>query len=277
MEQNQDETLSFLESISEIEVKNISQSVLTKPKISSDIIDPVFVNLEVRIPKKIEKIFKSVSEIRYLYSIVDQDYIEMYDTYENRSLIKVFVANFEDFTFSATPSSHINFIFNKDRYKRSVNQEIRKKYKESLQKNTQFDEFNHYNCLKDKYLTYQIQQHVNFVFINDGTFFHIQIKNLISILRSKDCFVPKAKKSDDKSEYIVNFLSSVPGVSTNVAKHIAAKYNSFESIAAALENRSEFCKLQIYDESGKTSRFLPEKIFERLYKIFLSKKPNEKI
>lgn len=243
----------------------------------SDVIDPVFGYLEVRIPEKIEKIFKGVAEIKFIYLITTGNCIEIVDLKKDEALLRVFVAEFDVFDFSKPPITDINFIFNREMCKAMAREDLNKKYKESLGSNAKFSGHDHFVLQRKRYLEYQLEHGINFVFINDSSCLHAHIRSIASLLRKKDQYIPKVRKFDAKNEYLKGFLMNVPGISENMAQAIVSRHGTFESIQHGLRDKEGFCSLKVFGPAGTSHRTITDKIYRKLFNTFLSENPEEKI
>lgn len=273
-----DTSISFLDPVFDVKMQGPACTTTEKvTEVSPDIIDPVFIHSEVRIPRKVEKVFKSVAEIKFIYSIVDDDCIEVVDLEKGTSLLRIFASDFDSFDFSKPPTTSISFIFNREKYKAKVKGDLNKKYKESIGGSAKFTGYNHFALLKERYLGYQLEHRSNFVFINDGIHLHAQIRSAVSILRNKEEYIPKVKKFNDKNEYLKGFLMAIPGISESVALAIVSEYGTFESIQCALRDQKSFCSLKVIDSAGIGYRTLSERVYKKIFNVLLSEDPDEKI
>lgn len=273
-----DTSTSFLEPTFDIKIQDFGsiaaeQEMRTPP----NIVDPVFVYSEVRIPRKIEKVFRCVSEIKFIYSIVEDDCIEVLDLRKNTSLLRVFTSEFSNFDFTKPPTTSLSFIFNREEYKAKVKSDLNKKYKKSLEDSAKFVGYNHFTFLKEKYLSYQLEHGCNFVFVNNSSCLHAQIRSAVSLLGKKERYIPKVRKSVAKDEYMREFLMSVSGISEGIALAILTEHATFESIERALRDKESFCGLKVLDPAGANHRTLPERVYKKLFNIFLSENPEERI
>lgn len=243
----------------------------------SDAIDPVFDYLEVRIPGKIEKIFKGVNEIKFIYLITTGNCIEIVDLRKDEILFTVFVAEFDAFDFAVPPVTDIIFIFNRERCRAMARENLNKKYKESLESNVKFAGHDHFALLRKRYLEYQLEHGANFVFIGDSLCLYGHLRSIASLLRKKDQYTPKVKKSDAKNEHLKGFLMAVPGISESVAQAIVSRHGTFESIQHGLRNKEDFCNLKVLGPAGESHRTIPDRIYRRLFNTFLSENPKERV
>lgn len=277
MKEHIDSTLSFISSISGLEEVEIVKTENLSSKINVDIIDPVFTNIQIEIPRKIETLFKSVEEIKYIYKITDTDFISIYDTARKVSLKQIRVCFFENFNFNDKYYQELFFICNREKYKRKLKSEQRINFKKSLKNNVKFEDADAFETLRQEYFQYQIDKKCNFVYIDNGESLHRSLKSIVSFLQTNDEFIPKTKKVETKQKFIEAFLAAIPGVSTNLALQISLKYNSFSLLQKALEDKDKFCIINMDDVSGQTIRVIPDKIYFRIYKSLLGNDKDEYI
>ncbi|ELA42676.1 uncharacterized protein VICG_00428 [Vittaforma corneae ATCC 50505] len=145
-------------------------------------------------------------------------------------------------------------------------------------KNVRFTEDSILKELKMKYLEYQIENHINFIFIEDSQFLHSQLRSLISLRKEKDRYTPKTRKFCEyqKREFLKNILETIPGVSQNISNAILGKYSDVNSVVKGLLNKELFMSIKVIDENGGL-RDMPEKVYLKLYNTFYSNDGDEKI
>lgn len=275
MKKDSDSSISFLETIFGSEKSPIKSNLPIRTN-TNVIVDTVFINLEIKIPKSIEKFFKDVEKVDFVYSFSNLDQIEILDLSDNKILYKISVDYFESFPFQNN-STEIIFILGKNDFKKKCKLEMNRNFKKSLDGNKKFIEVDRFEILKKKFINYQIENSRNFVFINDPRHLHMQIKNLVHIIKTRTDYFPKVKKADDKTEFLNNFLQKIPGVSENISAAILNKYRTFDEIQDSLIGNREMLELKVFDKNGENYRNISVKLFERLKKVFLSEESNEKL
>lgn len=238
-----------------------------------EIFEPCFVGITISIPRSIETFLKNVDKILFVYEIVHDKHILVIDQESKTCIKRVYTENFGTFDFSLCLKdlqTDLVFIFGAEKFKQEQAAEIKKRYKEAV-KNRDLTEIpDLYAEKRRKFIEYQIENKVNFVFIESSEFFHRQLKSLVDIIRKNDIYVPKTKKFtvNDKYGYLKNLLMSVPGVSQSIAVCILDRFPNLESLIVGLSNKEEFCRLVINEGNG--TRKMPVKVFDRLVKAFFS-------
>lgn len=243
------------------------------------VFDPVFVNLKVFIPKKIERILKSTVKIGFIYEIYEDSTIKIVDMKDMNVIVQIPTYDFDQFPFDDTvPNENLIFIFNRDRVRNELKVKQTKKFREAVSKNIKFDNENTFGVLRNKYIDFQIKNMTNFVFIENPETFHSQLRSVLSLKNENYKYAPKSKKflETQESEFFRSILENMPGVSRSISNSILDCYKDFESLEKALEKKENFTRIQIRDENGATRGF-PEKIYNKLYKAFKSTDPTDKI
>lgn len=237
-----------------------------------ELFDPLFINLKIKVPKKLEKIFKGVSNINFLYEIVENDYLEIIDLTDQRILYKIYTCEYDRYDFNRNDIKNIIFIFGREQFKLKCKVEQKKKYKESINKNVKFVEDGYLKDLRMRYLEYQIEKHTNFIFIEEPEIFHSQIRSIISIGKEEKGYTPKTSKFEEleKREFIKNILETIPGISEEIASLIAEIYPNINDLEEGLNNKEKFIQI------GK-KRNITEKVYLKIYKAFKSSNSEEKL
>ena len=251
-----------------------------KIRVSPDIIDPTFLNFIIEVPRKIEKIFKEVEKIKFVYKIIEGNVINIKEMSSSVVKLSIFADNFEDFIFSREIESNLIFIFGRQSYKSKLKALLNKEYKESIKKGTKFSSLSCYDKIKTKFYEFQIDNCKNIMYIDDADTLHKHIRNAVSIVSKDSTYIPKVKtfKEEKKTELMKSLLKNIPGVSDNVSESICEKYNTFESLRRALlDSPEDLYSIRIYDNEKINYRNLPEKIVEKLKVAFLGENPDLKI
>lgn len=286
-------SLSFLDTTSSTRLEQDISVVDQCGNTLKELFDPVFVNLRVKIPRAIEKIFKGVDRIGFMYDLVDSDYIEVIEMSSKDVFFRILTCEYEHFSFGdksklsnevkatggrATNRGEIVFVFGRERFKNRCKVEQNKKYKESISKSLKFTEDNIVKELKMKYLEYQIENHINFVFIDDSQLLHTQLRSLVSLRKEESRYIPKTRKfsEDQKREFLKNILETVPGISQSVSNAILEKFSSMNSVVKGLLDKKMFMSIRMSDEHGGL-KSVPEKVYWKLYRTFCGNNGDEKI
>lgn len=242
-----------------------------------ELFDPVFVNLKVNVPKKIEPVFKNVDKINFLYQLVDTGNIEIVELKNKVVLASIPVYEFETFPFEAVNGDLI-FIMNREACKSKWKAEQARTYKEAVSKSTKFTIENRFKQLKEKYIDYQLERKVNFAFIENADHLHTQLRSLITLQQTQSKFVPKTKKFQEGcgQGFLRNILESIPGVSRDVSNALLDKYGSFEALERGLKCKEEFLSVIIKEENGRR-RPIPEKVYEKINAAFRSTDPAARV
>ncbi|ELA42675.1 uncharacterized protein VICG_00427 [Vittaforma corneae ATCC 50505] len=96
---SKDLSLSFLNTDSSIQSKQSASTDNQRSNAFRELFDPVFVNLRVMIPRKIEKIFKGVDRIDFMYDFIDSNYIEIVEMQSGNTFFRIFTCDYEHFPF----------------------------------------------------------------------------------------------------------------------------------------------------------------------------------
>lgn len=283
---NLESTFSFSDPIPNMKSEIFLDTDVSIPKASLDpeykctgVFDPVFVNLKIFIPKKIERIVKNVDKIGFIYEINDHHVIKIVNIKDEAMILEIPTYDFDQFPFESTFSSEqVIFIFNKERVKNELKSKQIKKFKEAIEKQVKFDNEDVFKSLRNKYIDFQIKNLTNFVFIESSEAFHSQLRSILSLKKEDYKYTPKSKKflESEKSEFFRNILENIPGVSRSISNAILSCYGDINSLEKALEKKENFTVIEVKDENG-TVRGFPEKIYNKLFRVFKLTEPDEKI
>ncbi|KAM0679877.1 hypothetical protein GINT2_002049 [Glugoides intestinalis] len=271
-----DDTFSFSNSGS----FSIAAENVTREKYESkfvELFDPVFVNLKINMPRKIEALFKSIDKINFLYQLVDTDSIEVVELTSKRVLVRIPVYDFQEFPFEAL-SKDLIFIVNREVCKSKWKAEQSRNYKEAVNKSTKFTIENRFKELKENYINFQLERKVNFVYIDSSEHLHAQLRSLITLQQVPPKFVPKTKKFQEGSRegFIRNILEAIPGVSQDISKAILEEYDCFEALERGLKSKEEFLSILIKEENGR-SRSILEKVYQKIYTALKGTDPGARL
>lgn len=238
--------------------------------------NPNSTNLKMRIPRQIERVFKGVETIEYIYDFVDSKHIEIVDLRYEAVLHRIRTVEYGELDFNITTDKLI-FVFGKETFRTRQKSEQAKKYKESLAQGKKFLESNLFKDLRSTYFNYQIEHGINFVYIENAQDLHMQLKALISIQKDDGGYVPKTGKfsENEKSEYLINLLATIPGVSQETSRAITSKFSSMASLLHGLLDKRLFTSIRVGDESGGW-RNVTEKVYMKIYKALYSENEDEK-
>lgn len=235
--------------------------------------DPLFMSSKVKIPRSIEKLFKGVESVGFMYEIVETDYIEAVDMKNGELVFKVYTSRYETFPFDGDEAGLI-FVTDRESFKTRHKAEQKKRYKESIAKAQKFVEDSAPKDFRKKYLDYQIRTGANFVFIDTPEHLHAHMRSLINMKQSEEKYVPKTKKFNegDKGAFLKSVLESISGVSSTLSGAIVEVYPSMGALSDGVRNEALFTSVR---ETGQ--RGMNEGVYAKILKAFTSEDPDEKL
>jgi len=239
--------------------------------------NPGFLNLKVKVPLQIEKVFKGVETIEYMYEFVDSSRIQLVDLTSGAVIHTILTAEYENFCFDNCTDKLV-FVFGREAFRTRSKTEQAKRYKDSVLKGDRFVENSTLRDLRGKYFDHQVKYGVNFVFIDGPEHLHSQLKSLMSIGKDEGEYIPRTKRfgGDQKTEYLINLLGSIPGVSQETSSAIVGRFPNMQSLTDALQDEQLFTSIQVVDKNGGYRR-ITEKVYNRIYRAFYSENGDEKL
>lgn len=270
-------TVSLFSDKDEQDIKPVVNYTLetNAKKAINELFDPDFVNLKIKIPKKIERIFKNIESISFLYEMIGGDYIEIecLESHEIERRIGIF--EYEKFNFNK--ESGMIFLYGRDAFEKRYRTEQKKKYKESVTKKIQYNVEDEAKMLRKRYQQYQVYYNINIVFIEGGDNLHSNLRSIARMSKEEKMYVRKTGKYDEstKKEFLANIIGLVPGISYEVSKAIIKTYGSLNELIEGLKDKERFMNMKIEDENS-SPRKINERMYERICKLFYGEE-NERI
>ncbi len=272
MDENTDTSLSFLEPLDGGKQITIFRNEIKEIQISPTVIDPEFSDCVVIIPEKIEKLFKSVEKIKFIYRIEMQEYIRI-NLPKTGKEFNIFIEYFEKFTFPIVSPSNLIFIVGRNAYIANEKNKMMREYKKSVENGTKYRDEGVHKEMRAKYFQYQIEKGINFIYIESGEELHSAIRNISILLQKNRRYLPRVRSynKEDKKDLMKMVLGRIPGISENILSCLCEKYETIRHLRKALVEEIEVVKnLRIHNEDNTSQRILGDKICNKLKKAFLS-------
>lgn len=280
MEENEEEaSLSFLESFLSRPLEKLV------PENEPNVIGPGLLECRIEIPRKIELIFKSIPQIDFIYSIVEGDRIVIRRLDDNSVLKEIHTLYYgEEHLPPHTESSSLNslpelfFLFGRNEYEAKKRQELKRRYRNAIDKNEAFPDIEQNSSLRREWISYQVLTGNNIVYLNSGAELSTSLRNIMKTMNSRSVALPRLKtyREENKNGFVCQLLSNIPGMSSCAARCISERFPSLALLREAMR-RDELGQLVVAEEDGSKRRRLSNRTLQKLNIAFCSTLSAEKL
>ncbi|WUR02932.1 crossover junction endonuclease EME1 [Vairimorpha necatrix] len=244
------------------------------------ILEPTFTNMYLEISYKLEDLIKKIKLINFTYKIINEDNIRFVNINTKETILELGVCEYEKINFINIYRMNLFIVLNKLKYKKKITSRNNKLYKQNIEKSTNIQIKNEYEELKKEIYDKQVNNNINFIFVENENDLFRELKNILKFLSIEKKFTPKIKtfKNGREAEYMEYIISQIPGIGKCVAKNISERFLSLAKLNAFIqEHRNELSEMIIEDSENKKCRKLGEVQADKIVRIFMSEDPNEKI
>lgn len=235
--------------------------------------DPTLLNYKFIIPQKMLYMFKNINAALY-YEPSNNNKIEILKISNHLHLTFDLLEYGDDLIFN----TQIVFFIFKKKYIRKYKQKEATTFLRSLEERHKFCSDNKVNEYKHKLFLKQVEENVNFYFIESYNDLLVSLKAIVNSLERKVeyCLKVKRFKKDQKNEFLEYIVKNVPGIGKNVAQAVSNEYECFYLFYQALK-RGKVDEILVYNDDKSVQRRISSKQLLILKNSFLSKESDKRV
>lgn len=271
-----DSSISILEMPWSVKIDRLEVGTQAGPQdVFPDFIDPLFLDCYFVVPAMLRSIVEKMDERKFVYRHGEGRTFKVTRCRSNECVYAMDVLDFGE-EVPENQSTSVVLVINRSSCRSAV------RVKQDCEYRAAMGEGRRYSRASDAYVErmnvlyrLQIQNGMNFIFVEKPQDLLDAMKAVLKHLSSKREYIPKTKTFgvQRRTEHLQNLLQSIPGIGKSVASCLSVQFKTIKELHAFLrKDDGSMREFRVWSEDNRHFRILGEKQCRKIRAAFLGRR-----